>query len=182
MSQQPTIILYLYIHFPIRTIHPNFSLVCHQSQRQRHKNKSIGDKHNYRPIGLSNTFTKIFEYVLMNCMETLLSTTCDQFGFNAKHGTYMCVYALKELIRYYVRHGSQMHVAFLDAFRAFDRLNHVILLSKLVKCGVPLYIVGIVAFWYSSQLYFVWWGTSLSVGFTVSNGVHSGRYSLTIVV
>ena len=108
----------------------------------------------------------------MNRMETFLSTTCNQFGFKAKHGTAMCVYALKELIRYYVRHGSQMHVAFLDASRSFDRLNHVILLFKLVKFGVPLYIVRIVAFWYSSQLYFArGWGTSLSVGFTVSNGV-----------
>ena len=55
-----------------------------------------------------------------------------------------------------------------------DRLNHVILLSKLVKFGVPLYIVRIVAFWYSSQLYFVRWCTSLSVGITVSNGVRQG--------
>ena len=37
-----------------------------------------------------------------------------------------------------------------------------------------MYIVRIVAFWYSSQLYFVRWGTSLSVGFTVSNGVRQG--------
>ena len=29
-------------------------------------------------------------------------------------------------------------------------------------------------FWYSSQLCFVRWGTSLSVGFTVSNGVRQG--------
>ena len=59
------------------------------------KNKRIGDKNNYSPIGLSNIFTNIFEYVLMNRMETFLSTTCNQFGFKAEHGTYMCVYALK---------------------------------------------------------------------------------------
>ena len=86
------------------------------------KTKHIGDKNNYSPIGLSNIFTNIFEYVLMNRMETFLSTTCNQFGFKAEHGTY-----------------------------------HVILLSKLVKFGVPLYIVRIVALWYSSQLYFVSW-------------------------
>ena len=59
------------------------------------KNKRIGDKINYRPIGLSNILTKIFEYVLMNRMETFLSTTCNQFGVRAKHGADMCVYALK---------------------------------------------------------------------------------------
>ena len=56
------------------------------------KNKRIGDKNNYRPIGLSNIFTQIFEYVLMNRMKTFLPTTYNQFGSKAKHGTYMCVF------------------------------------------------------------------------------------------
>ena len=33
----------------------------------------------------------------------------------------VCVFAFKELSRYYVKHGSAMHVGFLDASKAFDR-------------------------------------------------------------
>ena len=38
--------------------------------------------------------------------------------------------------RYYIKHGSCMHVTFLDASKAFDRVNHIKLFSKL-KLGVP---------------------------------------------
>ena len=53
-----------------------------------------------------------------------LVTACNQFGFKAKHGTEICVFILKELLRYYVAHGSCMHVADLDASKAFDQVNH----------------------------------------------------------
>ena len=57
-----------------------------------------------------------------------------------------------------------------------DRLNDsIILLSKLREIrSPPPHIVRIVAFWYSSQLYIVRWGTSLSVGFTGGDGVRQG--------
>ena len=44
------------------------------------KNKRIGDTNNYRPIGLSNIFTQIFEYVLVNRMETFLSLLVTNLG------------------------------------------------------------------------------------------------------
>ena len=72
----------------------------------KNKNKRITDKDNHRPICLSNVFTKVIEKVLLCRMQGWLSTTSNQFGFKHKHGTDMCVFTLKELIRYYIKHGS----------------------------------------------------------------------------
>ena len=83
-------------------------------------------------ICLANEFTKVVEKVLYSRMEGYLQYTSNQFGFKRKHGTEMCVFVLKELIRYYIKHGSCMYVAFLDASKAFDRVNHTKLFSKLL--------------------------------------------------
>ena len=62
----------------------------------------------------------------------------------------------------------------LDASKVYDRLNHWFPFNKLIKCGVPLYIVKILAVWYSSQTMCVQWGKSLSAEFCVTNGVKQG--------
>ena len=92
----------------------------------KNKNKRTSDKDNYRPICISNVFTKVVEKVLYSRMDDYLQSTNNQFG------TEMCVFVLKELIRYYIKHGSCMYVAFLDASNAFDRVNHTELFSKLL--------------------------------------------------
>ena len=65
------------------------------------KNKRISDKCNYRPICLSSILSKMIENVIMNRIDLFLQTTPAQFGFKPKHGTELCVFAFKELIRYY---------------------------------------------------------------------------------
>ena len=92
------------------------------------KNKRISDKNNYRPICLSNVITKVLERVLHTRIDVYMCTMHNQFGFKSKLGTDICVYVLKELLHYYVSHGSQMYACFLDASRAFDRANHTKLL------------------------------------------------------
>lgn len=62
----------------------------------------------------------------------------------------------------------------LDASKAFDRLNHWSLFKKLIQCGVPLFIVGIIAYWYENQRLSVKWGKTISDPFCVSNGVKQG--------
>ena len=63
---------------------------------------------------------------------------------------------------------------FLDASKAFDRVNHYVLLDKLIQRGVPLYVVRILFFWYTCQTMYVRWNNVISRGFGVSNGVRQG--------
>ena len=60
------------------------------------KNKRVNDKNDYRPICLSNVCSKIIEVVIFN-------SSSNQFGFKPKHGTELCVFAFKELLRFYTQ-------------------------------------------------------------------------------
>ena len=140
----------------------------------KNKNKRITDKDNYRPIRLSNVFTKVIEKVLLCRMQGWLSTTSNLFGFKHKHGTDICVFTLKELIRYYIKHGSCMYVAYLDASKAFDRVNQNKLFIKLMNIGVPKWIIKVISQWYCNQILSVKWGSLISDVFPVTNGVRQG--------
>ena len=69
---------------------------------------------------------------------------------------------------------SCVYTCFLDASKAFDRVNHTILFEKLEKRGVPSYILRLLIYWYKNQDMCVKWGNSISDSFSVSNGVRQG--------
>ena len=69
---------------------------------------------------------------------------------------------------------SSVYSCILDASKAFDRVNHSKLFDTLVKRGVPLYIIRIMRFWYTSQTMYVRWNNVMSSGFKVTNGVRQG--------
>ena len=103
------------------------------------KDKNKRDKNNYRPICLSNVCSKIIESALswkavLISLALNLNTELD------------CVYLRSR--NYYAftkKHGSAMHVAFLDASKAFDRVNRRKLLLKLESRGVPTYILRLLS-------------------------------------
>ena len=84
----------------------------------------------------------------------------------------MTIYALKEAVLKYRSLNSNVYSSFLDASKAFDRVNHYVLFDKLVKRGVPLYIVRILVFWYNVQK--IRWNNTMSDSFSVTNGVRQG--------
>ena len=89
-------------------------------------------------------------------------------------GTDSCIYLLKEVISVFSKANTSVFLGFLDASKAFDRINHGKLFSKLLQCGVPMYIVRILSFWYKNQSMYVRWGGTLSHSFKCSNGVKQG--------
>lgn len=110
----------------------------------------------------------------MKDSQFFLLTSPHQFGFKPKHSTDACIYALKESIDRYIEQQSTVYLCFLDASKAFDRVNHFSLFNKLINGGVPGYLVRILVFWYSNQVMCVRWGTTMSKGFKVTNGVRQG--------
>ena len=96
------------------------------------KNKcgDLSDKNNYRPIAISCIISKVFENIILHRIEDYLWTTDNQFGFKAHHSTDLCAYALTECIEYSKSRSTSVYVAFLDASKAFDKINHWLLFFK----------------------------------------------------
>ena len=138
------------------------------------KTGKISSKDNYRPIALASILSKVLEIILLSRLEVYLTTNDNQFGFKKEHGTDMCIFALKEVIDKYQSLNSSMMLCFLDASKAFDRINHEKLFRKMVDRGVPMYLVRILVFWYANQTMKVRWGSAVSNPFNVSNGVRQG--------
>jgi len=87
----------------------------------------------------------------------------------------MCVFSMKQVIEYYNMYNSPVYLCFLDASKAFDKINHWHLFTKLLDRNIPCIIVRILATWYSCQEYCVQWSSCISAPFYVSNGVPQGR-------
>lgn len=138
------------------------------------KSGKISSKDNYRPIALASVMSKVLEIIILKRSSEYLTTNYNQFGFKKNLGTDHCIYLLKEMISSYKAHNGSLFICFLDASKAFDRVNHNILFEKLIQRGLPYYIVRLLVFWYVNQTMCVRWGGAFSEPFYVSNGVRQG--------
>ena len=64
----------------------------------KNKTGDTSDKNNYRPILLVTAASKLFEICILEVLETYLITHDHQFGFMAKHSTFMCIFTVKTLV------------------------------------------------------------------------------------
>ena len=140
----------------------------------KNKTGDTNDKNNYRLIALVTAVSKLFEISILQFLEIYLVTHDQQFGFKSKHSTDMCIFTVKSIIKYYTDQNTPVYTCFLDASKAFDRVNHCTLFRKLITVKAPLLIVRILVYWYQMQEVCIKWGKSTSGYFTISNGVRQG--------
>ena len=139
------------------------------------KKAKISSIDNYRPVAIARVVSKVVERILLDRLSEYLDTMSNQFDFKPKLGTDMCIYSLKDMIGSYSQLNGCVFSCFLDASKAFDRVKHSMLFTKLLKRGAPGYIARLLMFWYAHQTMCVSWGSSVSSKFTVSNAVRQGR-------
>ena len=90
----------------------------------KNKTGDTSDKNNYRPNALVTAASKIFELCLSIILEDYLVTHDQQFGFKRKHSTDLCIFTVKSVTKYYKQENSPVFTCFLDASKAFDKINH----------------------------------------------------------
>ena len=107
---------------------------------------------NYRPISLLPVFSKIFEklmyrrlYKFLDIHKVLYSL---QFGFQENHSIDHALVSLTEAVRNTLDNKRLGCGIFIDLQKAFDTVNHRILLSKLEHYGVR----GCALEWFKSYL------------------------------
>jgi len=104
----------------------------------------------------------------------LLKTADNQFGYKRMNGTEMAVYTVKKIAHHYLRMGTPVYLVYMDATKAFDLVNHFVLLKKLFDRGFPANIVRLLLYWFRSQQFRVRWNQTLSSFFGVLNSVRQG--------
>ena len=110
------------------------------------------DCNNYRPISLLPNISKMFEKLIKDRLSKFLEENkclfAKQFGFRNKHSTTHALIDLTETIREALDKDEFACGVFLDFKKAFDTVNHKILLKKLEHYGVRGHAVK----WFSSYL------------------------------
>ena len=158
----------------VHGVAPDELLVGIMSPLIKDSRKSQQDSDNYRSLTIGTCISKIFDVIIMNKHSSIFHTSDNQFGFKEKLSTNMCTFALNETISYYTKNGSKVYALFLDASKAFDRLNYVKLFNKLLHKKMCPITIRLLLNMYLNQKIQVKWNGKLSQPFEVTNGVRQG--------
>lgn len=114
-----------------------------------------GDKcelSNYRPISVLPCFSKILEKIVYNRTVKFLDRNnilgSYQYGFRSKYSTSMALTDISNKIVDAFEENSFLIGVFVDLSKAFDTINHDVMLTKLKHYGIR----GLAHNWYNSYL------------------------------
>ena len=117
-----------------------------------HKGNSKHDLNNYRPISLLPLLSKLLERVVYNQVWHFLDTfnliSSNQYGFRRNRSTTMAVLNNLDYVYENLDQGNTVVSIFMDFSKAFDCIDHQILLRKLHSYGIR----GIALDWFRSYL------------------------------
>ena len=107
---------------------------------------------NYRPISLLSIFNKLLEKIIYKRLYSFFQKENIlykyQFGFREKHGTCLAVLETMDMCYKNLDNNKYVIGLFLDLKKAFDTVNHEILLHKLYNYGIR----GVMYDWLKSYL------------------------------
>ena len=129
----------------------------------------------YRPISLMCNFSKVYEILLYDII-----CYCRPYISSFQHGFYkgrsidinLCCFT--QFVAESLNAESQVDVIFTDISKAFDRLDHFILLDKLNKFGLADSLINLLSSYLIGRSQSVTCSNVSSVNINVSSGVPQG--------
>ena len=116
------------------------------------KSKLNNEANNYRPISLLITISKVLEKIVYQRTYCFMENTGQiynsQYGFRSQHSCESAVAELTSEIIKGQQNGMYTLALFLDLSKAFDTLEHKVLLDKMYRYGIR----GTSLNWFKSYL------------------------------
>ena len=124
------------------------------------------------------TFSKLFEKLIQKHLLTYLSENNilnpSQYGFKIGHSTLHALITASENVYRALDQNHHTLGIFLDFSKAFDTVNHNILLSKLKHYGINDTMQKLLSSYLSNRSQYVSYGNSNSTMLPVTTGVPQG--------
>lgn len=132
----------------------------------------------YRPISLLCSFSKIFERVILNRINSFLDEhniiPNEQHGFKKKFSTTHQLFKLIKRAKRKLRQKCSTGIVMLDVEKAFDRVWHNGLLFKMKILNFPPYLIKMTHNFLKNRKFFVEINNSRSPSYDIPFGVPQG--------
>ena len=141
-----------------------------------YKNGSPNDISNYRAVSLLSNFAKIFEILLQNKIYFQIKSCLSplQHGFIEKRSTISNLFCFTQRAAEILDRNSQVDVIYTDFTKAFDRLDHRLLIHKLRLFGFSDRLCNILQSYLYQRRQYVEYNGYKSEEARVTSGVPQG--------
>ena len=114
-----------------------YSYIVPVPKPKKHYSKSLTCD-DIRAIAISPILSKVFEHCIIDRYENFLVSSDNQFGFKKGVGCSFAIRTVRSKVDYYVTKGSTVNLCAIDVSKAFDGVNNLALLNKLMKRLLPV--------------------------------------------
>ena len=92
---------------------------------------------NYRPVSILPHLSKVFETILYKQIDSFMKNKCSPYlcRFRKNHNAQYSLLKMIENWKKQLDNGEEVGVIFMDLLKAFDTINHSLLLAKLKAYG-----------------------------------------------
>ena len=118
------------------------------------KKGNDNEKENYRPVSMLSTFSKVFEKLLFEQINDHMQSKFSKHltGFRKNHSTQNALLVIIEKWKTILNKKLKIGTLFMDLSKAFDTLDHSLLLVKLSAYGFDNNSIGFVRSYLTNRI------------------------------